>query len=215
MQSTYARAMQQVFADEGGYTNDPHDPGGPTNWGITLSDARQYWKSSATAIDVQDMPKPVAEDIYEKHYATPLRYNDLPAGVDYAVLDYGINSGIHRSITTLQQIVGVPVDGVIGPITLAAVNKMHPADIINGIYNSRMQFLMSLHTWMYYKNGWTSRCNNGRMLAMSMTTVTKPPIPPLPTPPIQAPAPKPTETRPLFQFFNFLLSFIKGKTHAF
>ncbi len=79
MKETYERAMQQVYADEGGYSNDVGDPGGPTNYGITIHDARMYWKPDATAYDVRNMPKSVAADIYDKHYATPLHYNDLPA----------------------------------------------------------------------------------------------------------------------------------------
>ena len=98
MHWTYAPAMEQgVFLHEGGYTNDPRDPGGPTNWGITIYDARRYWKSNATAADVKAMPKSVAEAIYWPHYAVPLCYDDLPAGPDYAALDYGINSGVSRA----------------------------------------------------------------------------------------------------------------------
>src|SRR6185369_7462378 len=85
--ATYDAAMVRVFADEGGYTNDPVDPGGATNWGITIYDARMYWKRDATPNDVRNMPKAVAAEIYRKHYANPMRYDDLPAGVDYGVLD--------------------------------------------------------------------------------------------------------------------------------
>src|ERR1700739_1630431 len=125
MQSTYERAITQVFKDEGGYSNDAGDPGGPTNWGITIIDARLYWKHDATAEDVKNMPRSIAEEIYVKHYADPLQYNSLPAGVDYAVLDYGINSGISRSAKVLQSIVKVPADGVIGPITINATNALN------------------------------------------------------------------------------------------
>src|ERR1700747_2155369 len=96
--ATYDAAMVRVFADEGGYTNDPKDPGGPTNWGITIYDARKYWKPNAKAEDVKTMPREVAVDIYKQHYAAPIRYNDLPAGFDYSILDASINSGLGRAI---------------------------------------------------------------------------------------------------------------------
>jgi hypothetical protein len=103
MHWTYEPAMEQgVFPHEGGYTNDPRDPGGPTNWGITIYDARKYWKPTATAADVKAMPKSVAEAIYWPHYAVPLCYDDLPAGADYAALDYGINSGVSRGAKVMQ-----------------------------------------------------------------------------------------------------------------
>lgn len=175
MRSTYQSAMVQVFRDEGGYTNDPRDPGGPTNWGITLGDARHYWKADATAEDVRNMPKSVASEIYEKHYALPLHYDDLPAGVDYAVLDYGINSGISRSAKVLQRLVGVPADGSIGPITLQAVSKFKPADLVNKIYDERLRFLQGLSTWSHFGKGWGARCATGRRLALQL--VSKPAVP--------------------------------------
>lgn len=168
MKQTYHEAMQKVFADEGGYTYDKADPGGPTNWGITIHDARMYWKPNATATDVRNMPKSVAEDIYAKHYAKPLHYDDLPPGVDYAILDYGINSGISRSAKVLQRLVGVPVDGVIGPVTLAAVKKKDPEKLINDIYDERLRFLKSLRTWSVFGKGWGRRVKEGRALALKL-----------------------------------------------
>jgi len=141
MKQTYELAIAQVFKDEGGYTNEATDPGGPTNWGITIHDARTYWKQDATVDDVKHMPKQVAEAIYRKHYADPINYNDLPDGVDYAVLDYGINSGISRSIKVLQRIVGVVDDGMVGPITISATTSANPSYIINAIYDERLNFL--------------------------------------------------------------------------
>ena len=168
MKETYEEAMVQVYADEGGYSNDAGDPGGPTNYGITIHDARTYWKPNATADDVRHMPKSVAADIYEKHYATPLHYNDLPAGVDYAVLDYGINSGIGRSIRVLQRLVGAHVDGSIGPETIKDANQMDPIKLINAIYDERLHFLQNLRTWHLFGKGWGRRVNTGRALALEL-----------------------------------------------
>jgi lysozyme family protein len=175
VKETYELAITQVFKDEGGYSNDAGDPGGPTNWGITIHDARTYWKPDATAEDVRDMPKSVAEEIYIKHYAFPLRYDSLPSGIDYAVLDYGINSGIFRSARVLQSIIGVPQDGIIGPNTLAAVQRSNSNSVIDAIYNERLSFLKTLHTWHLFGDGWTKRCTHGRIFAHQLaTTVVKP-----------------------------------------
>lgn len=169
-QVTYNEAMNKVYSDEGGYSNDAGDPGGPTNYGITIADARMYWKSNATPADVRSMPKSVAADIYSKHYATPLQYNSLPPGVDYAVLDYGINSGTSRAAKVLQQIVGVPLDGVIGPATITAVYKMASVDIINQIYAERLKFLKGLGTWATFGKGWQARCTSGKALALQLAS---------------------------------------------
>src|SRR5258708_38708997 len=179
MKETYERAMAQVYEDEGGYSNDAGDPGGPTNYGITIHDARTYWKSNATADDVRHMPKSIASDIYVKHYAVPLHYNDLPAGVDYAVLDYGINSGIGRSARILQKLVGAHIDGSIGPETIKDANQMDAVKLINAIYDERLRFLQSLRTWHIFGKGWGRRVKKGRALALSMAgkkPVSKPAI---------------------------------------
>lgn len=153
MKETYKEAIAKVFKDEGGYTHDAADPGGPTNWGITIKDARMYWKEGATAEDVRAMPKSVAEDIYSKRYATPLKYNDLPAGVDYVMLDYGINSGISRARKVYSNVVQETLD---------------PKQIINKIYDERENFLRNLKTFPTFGKGWIRRTTEGRKLALSL-----------------------------------------------
>lgn len=168
MKQTYNEAMDKVLADEGGYTNDKADPGGPTNWGITIHDARMYWKPNATATDVRKMPKSVAMDIYAKHYAAPVHYDDLPPGTDYAVLDYGINSGVSRSAKVLQRLVGATADGVIGPQTIAATLKKDQVQLIKDIYAERLRFLKSLRTWPTFGKGWGRRVKEGQALALKL-----------------------------------------------
>lgn len=190
MRETYERAIRQVLKHEGGYGVHPSDPGGPTNFGITIADARTYWKPGASAADVQAMPINVAREIYRKHYADAIRYDELPAGVDYAVLDYGINSGVSRSAKVLQRILNVdPVDGKIGLVTLAAASTTDAASTIRSIYRERLAFLKRLKTWPTFGTGWARRCEEG--LALALTLAKQYPVkPPLPIPaPETAPAP--------------------------
>ena len=214
MQSTYERAITQVFKDEGGYSDDAGDPGGPTNWGITIIDARLYWKHDATAEDVKNMPRSIAEEIYVKHYADPLQYNSLPAGVDYAVLDYGINSGISRSAKVLQSIVKVPIDGVIGPITIAAVSALNSGNVIDAIYDERLRFLRSLSTWSRFGRGWLSRCTTGRTLAHQLTGLgSAKAVPPTPVvKPTPASKPTPTQVPSFWEALGNLLKLIFRRT---
>ena len=131
--SSYDEALRRVLVHEGGYSNHPSDPGGPTNWGITIHDARAYWKKEATAADVRNMPVDVAKDIYRSKYWDAMCCDNLPVGVDYAVFDYGVNSGIARAARVLQRLVGTSVDGEVGPDTIAATARAKPADLINQI----------------------------------------------------------------------------------
>jgi lysozyme family protein len=165
--ATYDAAMIRVFADEGGYTNDPVDPGGATNWGITIFDARKYWKPNADANDVRNMPKSVASDIYRKHYANPMRYDDLPAGFDYSVLDAAINSGVGRAPQWAAKSLGISaktINDVVAPAN-AAADKV---SLIQKYWAVRLSFLHGLKTWSHFGGGWGRRCANGEAAAVRM-----------------------------------------------
>jgi lysozyme family protein len=166
--SSYDEALKRVLVHEGGYSDHPSDPGGPTNWGITIHDARAYWRKDATAADVRNMPIDVAKDIYRSKYWDAMRCDDLPAGVDYAVFDYGVNSGIARAAKVLQRFVGANVDGEIGPDTIAATAPADAAELINQICDERLAFLQSLRTWGVFGNGWGRRVREVRAAAVSM-----------------------------------------------
>src|SRR5690554_4609658 len=102
--SSYDEALRRLLKHEGGYGHHPSDPGGPTNFGITIHDYRRYVKPDATAADVRAMRIDEAKAIYREHYWNALRCDELPAGLDYAVFDYGVNSGIARAARVLHRI---------------------------------------------------------------------------------------------------------------
>src|SRR3990167_9280119 len=106
--ANYEMALARLLVHEGGYTNHPSDPGGPTNFGITIFDYRKYVKPSATATDVKAMSLSEAKGIYRAKYWDAQRCDALPAGVDYAIFDYGVNSGIGRSGKVLRRVLRFP-----------------------------------------------------------------------------------------------------------
>jgi lysozyme family protein len=165
--ATYDSAMVRVFADEGGYTNDPVDPGGATRYGITIFDARKYWKADATPADIKAMPKAVASDIYRKHYADPVRFDDLPAGFDYSVLDAGINSGLGRAVPWAGKALGASVASIgdVVPLANAAPDKV---SLIQKYWAVRLSFLHGLRTWGHFGGGWGRRCAEGEAAAVRM-----------------------------------------------
>ena len=166
--SSYDEALRRVLVHEGGYSNHPSDPGGPTNWGITIHDARAYWKTAATAADVRSMPVEVAKDIYRSKYWDAMRCDDLPVGVDYAVFDYGVNSGIGRAVRVLQRLAGTNVDGEVGPDTIAATARTAAVKLINQICDERLAFLQGLETWGVFGKGWGRRVREVRVAALAM-----------------------------------------------
>jgi lysozyme family protein len=173
--SNFNKVLPWLLEDEGGFTDEATDAGGPTNWGITLEDARMYWKPDATAADVRAMPKEVAVSIFRAKYWDKLLCDELPSGVDYAVFDFGVNSGVSRAAKFLQNIVGTDQDGEIGPETIAATIAADPAYVINTLCNDRMEFLHNAHNtttgaalWPTYGRGWTRRVAGVRARSLEL-----------------------------------------------
>jgi lysozyme family protein len=150
--------LRRLLAHEGGYTNHPSDPGGPTNFGITIHDYRKYVKPAATAADVKAMTLDEAKRIYRTKYWDAQRCDDLPAGVDYAVFDYGVNSGIGRSGKVLRRCLKLADDS--SAVTDAAIAAAAEADakaLAAAICDERLRFLQRLKTWDVFGKGWGRR----------------------------------------------------------
>lgn len=160
MQSSVRDAIQRLLIHEGGYVNHPSDPGGPTNFGITLADYRRYVKPNGTAADVRAMSKNTAISIYEKKYWDSCRLDEVAAGVDYALFDYGVNSGIGRSGKVARRVCGL-ADNVstFNDAVIAALNARPPKALISSICNERRRFLRSLKTYPVFSKGWERRVN--------------------------------------------------------
>ncbi len=187
MKDDYAPCLSRLLVHEGGYTNHPADPGGPTNFGITITDYRKYVKPGATAADVKAMKVAEAERIYRAKYWNALACDDLPAGVDDCVFDYGVNSGIARSGKVLRRVLGLPDnDWRTSDAVLAALAKRDARAVINAICDERLRFLRALKTWAVFGRGWTSRVVEVRAFALQLATRAAP-VAPAPSPPIAPP----------------------------
>lgn len=163
-------AILRVLAHEGGYTNHPSDPGGPTNWGITIYDARAYWKAAATAADVKAMPREVALAIYKAKYWDALRCDDMPAGLDYCLFDYGVNSGIARAARVINRVTGAAgASSKVTDATLARIALRDAEALINSVCNERTAFLKSLKTWPVFGKGWGRRVTEVRAAALRLS----------------------------------------------
>lgn len=167
MRSTYTSTMRQIRQFEGGYVNHPRDPGGATNYGITQATYDEYRKNKAKR-DVRLITEAEVDEIYRTRYADKIRYDDLPAGVDFATLDAAVNSGVSRGSKWLQLALGVTSDGVIGAGTVAAAAKADAIKTIKAIYAKRSGFLHSLKTFGTFGKGWMTRLATGEAFAVKM-----------------------------------------------
>lgn len=167
--ASYDQALTRLLKDEGGYTDHPSDPGGPTNFGITLGDARRYWKGNAAADDVRAMPQIVARKIYRERYWNAMRCDELPAGVDYAVFDYGVNSGVGRAGKVLRRVLNLSDrTSAVTDDVIAAARERVPGDLVIAICSERLTFLNALKTFPVFGRGWTARVNGVRAAALAM-----------------------------------------------
>ncbi|MBT0780590.1 glycosyl hydrolase 108 family protein [Paracoccus sp. pheM1] len=166
MKSNFDRCLAEVLRHEGGYVNDPHDPGGETNMGIS--------KRSYPNENIKGMTRARAAEIYRRDYWNPVRGDDLPAGLDLVAFDAAVNSGVSRGAKWLQSALGAPADGKIGPQTLAAAKAAHPEAVIDRATGARLAWLRTLKTWSRYGKGWTRRVESVREKAIAMSKATTP-----------------------------------------
>lgn len=158
VKNTWDESITKVLAHEGGYVDDPRDVGNATNMGITLATYRQHVSSGATKDDLRRMTIDRAKFIYRVHYWNALGCDALPAGLDYAIFDFGVNSGIDRAAKMLQEIVGVHQDGHVGPATLDGVKRYGDMKkLIDELCSRRMSYLRTRSNWNVYRIGWTTR----------------------------------------------------------
>lgn len=166
----YDESLRRLLADEGGYSNHPSDPGGPTNWGITIIDYRKYVKPSATAADVRAMKVDEARRIYRAKYWDAESCDDLPSGVEYATFDYGVNSGIGRSGKVLRRLCDLPANtSAITDEVVAAARRRDPKALSAAICDERLRFLQSLRTWSVFGSGWGRRVAGVKVAAAAMS----------------------------------------------
>jgi len=166
---TLSTALELMFGHEGGYVNVKTDRGGPTKYGVTHKTlAAHLGVASVTAERVKAMTLAEATAIYQRSYWSQSGGDVLPAGLDYAAFDFGVNSGPSRAVKSLQAVLAAKggytgkVDGHIGEQTLAAV-KAYPGGVrmlIIDYCEERMRFLRSLGGKTGFSangRGWTIR----------------------------------------------------------
>lgn len=131
---TVRQIADEIVAREGGFVNDPDDPGGATNFGVTIHTMRALGMDldrdgSVSVDDVRQLTKEQAVDIFVKHYFEKPLIALLPARLHATVFDMYVNSG-SNAVKILQRLMrqmgqSLVVDGVLGPKTIAAVQTAY------------------------------------------------------------------------------------------
>jgi len=160
--------MARLLAHEGGYVWHAEDPGGETNLGVTRAVYEQYAGRQVMDGEMEGLTHDDVYPIYRENYWDRVRGDDLPSGVDWAVFDWGVNSGTSRAAKALQRIIGVEQDGGIGPMTLQAVASIEPVDIVDQMHYMREGFYRSLSTFDTFGRGWLRRNDETKEQALGL-----------------------------------------------
>ena len=118
--SKFDEIIEVVLEHEGGYVNDPKDPGGETNFGIA--------KRSHPDVDIKNLTKEGAKEIYKEVYWDKNKVESLPEELWHIYFDMCVNQGKSRAVKIIQRAVNgkggsLTVDGGLGPMTIAAIGK--------------------------------------------------------------------------------------------
>jgi len=156
-------AIDMVLRHEGGYVNNPADPGGETNMGIS--------KRSYPNLDIKKLTRPQAILIYKQDYWDACRCDDLPPAIALSVMDYAVNSGTHQAVKDLQRVIGCKADGQIGPITLRYAEnayQQHESRVLIWYHNRRLQLVQKLDAYAAFGDIWRKRILETHGLAMQV-----------------------------------------------
>ena len=165
MQNNFQSCLDLVLKSEGGWVNNPADPGGETNLGVT----KAVWEEWV-GHDVKTMKDLTPADVapmYKAKYWMACYANQLPMGVDYMAFDAAVNMGPGRAVKLLQEAMGCVPDGIIGPRTMQLISQKNTQDVINSYSNRKVSFYESLNKPEFIK-GWLKRVEDVKLNALKM-----------------------------------------------
>jgi lysozyme family protein len=170
VEANFIPSVDYSFTEEGGFVDNPNDPGGATNLGITLKTLDGWEKKDLPVSAIRALDRPTAQAIYHTRYWWVMSCELLPAGVDLMVFDSGINIGPGRAIAQLQDALVVDIDGQIGPQTLAAAAKMSAHELVADLALIEQHYYRSLSRFPIFGRGWLARVDRRVVAALKLVT---------------------------------------------
>lgn len=170
MKDNFKRCFQRMLKSEGGYSDNPKDPGGATNLGVTKKAWEDYVGHEVTKQVIKDLTPDVVRPFYKTRYWDACKCDGMPSGLDYCLFDMCVNAGPGRAVKLLQKCLNLVQDGQIGVKTMTAVAQYtgHPLEtLIQSYTNARIAFYRSLPTFTYFGKGWVDRANKVASKALS------------------------------------------------
>jgi lysozyme family protein len=168
MANDFKECLALVLKSEGGYVNNPHDPGGITNLGVTKAVWEEFVGHPVSEADMKALTPEKVAPMYEQKYWRPCYGEVLPRGLDFIVFSMAVNSGTGRSVKLLQQSIGCVPDGVIGPATRSLICASNSATLITKFSEARREYYRALKTFPVFGRGWLARVDKEESEALNM-----------------------------------------------
>lgn len=147
--SVFQKYFDRLIGYEGGYINDPNDPGGETKWGIS--------KRAYPNLIIKNLTREDAYNIYKRDFWDIIIADNIPYSVAFQVFDFAVNSGITTAIRYLQRAIHVADDGYWGPVSIQALKEYSEPIIIMNLNGERLDFMTRLNDWSNAGRDWARR----------------------------------------------------------
>ena len=153
----FTESLQEVLREEGGFVNNPRDPGGMTNLGVTRRAYEAWLGRSVSEAEMRSLTPAKVAPFYREMYWDKCRCDELPAGLSLLVFDCAVNQGVGAASRLLQTAAGSAADGVLGPKTMAIVKVQSPRDLVHELAFQRALRYMTTGGIEFFGKGWAKR----------------------------------------------------------
>jgi len=172
-QRNWQACLMAILNEEGGFADNPGDPGGATNMGITRKTLSAWRGEPVSREDVMMLERDEAQRIYREKFWMAIDGDDLPDGLDLVLFDDGVLSGPRMAIRDLQNAVQVTPDGHMGPQTRAALAALPVVEVIALLQAVRLSRLKSLPHFALFGRGWSRRLQRIERQAKALAKITR------------------------------------------
>ena len=170
----FDQCLKIVLQFEGGYVDDPNDPGGETNLGVTKNVWKEWVNRPVEIGEMRQLTPELVAPLYRVKYWDAIKADDLPSGLDLCAFDCAVNQGVNRSIKFLEQSVNDDLSGVMDDDLIEKINSLVPILLIDDFTLKREMHYKMLPTFNIYGKGWMKRLDEVEDMAKQMAYSSKP-----------------------------------------
>lgn len=168
----FATCLPIILAQEGGFSDDRQDKGGPTALGVTQSNWQAWIGHPVSIADMKALTPTIVAPFYRTNYWQAASCDKLPLAIALCTFDFAVNSGVGRAAKELQHIVGAPADGHIGVQTMLDVQQYVRANglksLVRSLQSARQTYLKGLDGFAHFGNGWLARVDRITAKALAL-----------------------------------------------